>query len=171
MDNSRKIEFIKSGCLFVFIPIIATYLLGHAFKFLFSDTVQSAAEMPVEDPDRMFLPQIEIVFPFAILSGCVAFFVWTALMYKKASTVRGICAGILTVFSCYPILGFAMGWFYPDLAVTGRLGSAISASFSFTLFGNIMSFWLTYPLGGLCGWLIAKKFISTNSLTDADIFS
>ena len=160
---------IKYGLIFSTVPVIATYIIGHLFKLAFYPMIESMTD--VNDPDRISVPIVEFIFPFAILSGLIAFCIWVTFMRRKPSLKKGVMVGLLTVFICYPILGFAIGWVYPDMAMTSRLRSAIAESFALTFFGNFISFWLTYPLGGYCGRLIAKKYINAASNTDADIFS
>lgn len=154
--------------MFAAIPVIATYILGHIFKFVFQDDFDSIANMPLDDPDRMMLPIVEYIFPFAILCGCLAFVIWVMLMKSKPTKGRGIIAGLVTVFLAYPVLGFAIGLIYPDLV--SRIRSAISNAFLLTFMGNIMTFWLTYPMGAICGGLIAKRMIANMDET-AEVFT
>lgn len=151
--------YMKYGLIFSAIPMLATYALGHLFKMAFLPDIESAAEMPLDDPDRMIIPLVEYIFPFAILSGFIAFACWTAFMRKKPSAKKAVIAGLVTVFISYPLLGFAIGFIYPDIG--GRLPSAVRAAFSLALFGNIMTFPLTYPLGAICGGLIGNRFLKS----------
>jgi hypothetical protein len=111
----------------------------------------------INDPDRISVPIIELVFPFALLSGAIAFCCWIFFMRSNPSKRKAIFAGLVTVFMSYPILGFAIGFIYPDLGT--RFRSGIIGGISLTLFGNFVTFWLTYPLGGYFGNLIGKRYL------------
>jgi len=148
--------FIKYGLIFSAIPMMSTYVLGHIFKALFLPVIESTANMPLDDPHRIFLPLVEYIFPFAFLSGLIAFVCWVVFMRKKPSTKKGAIAGLVTVFVSYPILGFAIGFTYPD--IIGRLASAVMLPIMLMIMGNIMTFWLTYPLGAICGGFIGKRY-------------
>jgi hypothetical protein len=132
--------------------------LGHAFKLAFSDTMESNDGLAPDDPERMFFPQVEYIFPFAILCGVMAFCIWVIFMKTKPTKIRGVFAGLTTVFIAYPFLGFAVGLFFPDLN-SFRLFSAVSSAIELTLFGNVLTFWFTYTLGAICGFLIAKRML------------
>ena len=137
--------FTKYGLIFATIPMVSTYVLGHIFKAEF-----------LPDLESMAFPIVEYIFPFAGLSFVIALACWVIFMRKSPSLTKGIFAGLITVFMSYPIIGFAIGFIHPDL--TSRISSAIMASISLALIGNILTFWLTYPLGAICGGLIATRF-------------
>ena len=149
--------FLKYGLIFSAIPMISTYVIGHLFKLLFLPDLISMTD--INDPDRMSVPIIEFVFPFAVLSGLIAFAVWFLFMRKSPNIKKAAIAGVVTVFVSYPILGFAIGFIYPDL--TDRLTSAVIAAFSLAFFGNVTTFWLTYPLGAICGGLIGTRYVNS----------
>ena len=93
-------------------------------------------------------------------------------MRKKSSRMRGVFAGIVTVFMCYPILGFAIGFIYPDSP--GRLEiSAIGSSLFLVIAGNLLTFWLTYPLGAVFGGQIGiryeKKRLQSKPMTEFEL--
>ena len=156
MTNLLNKPIIRYGVIFSLIPMISTYLIGHLFKLLFSDTVESAAVMPADDPERMFFPQVDYIFPFAILCGVLAFCIWVTFMKKKPSQIKGAIAGLTTVFLAYPTIGFAAGLIYPD-PISSHMFSAIDSSVGLALFGNFFTFWITYPLGAICGFIIAER--------------
>ena len=157
MTNPLKKSIIRYGIIFSLIPLISTYLLGHVFKLVFSDTIESAARIAADDPDAMLLPNVEYILPFAILSGIIAFTVWFIFMSKRRTAWRGLWTGLITVFISYPILGFAIGFFYPPFLP--RISAAIDACIGLSIIGQMLTFWLTYPLGAVCGFLIAKRFL------------
>ena len=143
MSKHTSSQLYKYGLMFAVIPVVATYILGHIFKFAFQDDLASIEDMPLDDPDRMMLPIVEYIFPFAILCGILAFFIWVMLMKANPTKGRGVIAGLLTVFLAYPVLGFTIGLIYPE--IDSHILSAISNALLLTLMGNIMTFWLTYP--------------------------
>ena len=157
MTNPLKNPFFKYGVLFSLIPLISTYLLGHAFKFAFLDTIESEAGMVPDDPDAMVLPNVEYILPFAILSAIIAFTVWYFFISKRRTAWSGMMAGIVTVFVSYPILGFAIGYCYPS--ILPRISAAVNASIGLSIIGQMLTFWLTYPLGAVCGYIIAGRMI------------
>lgn len=146
---------LRNGLVFASIPVVATFVIGYIFKLMFSDMITSMNEMPLDDPERMTAPVIDLIFPFALLSGLIAFAVWKFLLGHNQSALRGAFAGIITVFLCYPILGFAIGLAYPDSP--SRLTAAVSAAISLTILGTAFTFWLTYPMGAICGYFIGKR--------------
>ena len=171
MTNPLHNQLIQHGIIFSLIPIISTYLLGHAFKFAFSDTIESAGGLPPGDPDAMLLPQVEFILPFALLSGIIAFTVWYFFLSKRRTKWNGLWAGITTVFVSYPILGFAIGFIYPHFPP--RLNAGIGAAVDLTIIGQMLTFWITYPIGAVCGFIIAERMlkkmgldISTQSIFD-----
>ena len=153
----KRSKFIEYGLIFSAIPMISTYVIGHLFKLLFLPDLISMTD--INDPDRISVPIIELVFPFAVLSGLIAFTVWFLFMRKSPNIKKAAIAGVVTVFISYPILGFAIGFIYPDLS--SRLMSAVIAAFSLALFGNLITFWLTYPLGAIFGWFIGKDYMKS----------
>jgi len=68
----RPSPFLKYGLIFSIIPLIATYVIGHMFKAVFLPSIDGMTD--INDPDRISVPIIELVFPFAILGGAIAFF-------------------------------------------------------------------------------------------------
>lgn len=157
MTNPLKNPLIRYGIIFSLIPVLATYGLGHTLKFMFADTLRSVADMDVNDPDRINLPTVKYIFPLACLSGIIAFTVWLPLMKKAPNHWKGLIAGIVTVFLCYPILGFLAGLTAPQ--ETSILFSGIMGAVELTLFGNVLTFWITYPLGAVCGYIIADNMM------------
>ena len=157
MTNPLKKPLIRYGIIFSLIPIFATYGLGHTLKFIFADTLQSVAEMDVNDPDRIVLPTVKYIFPLAIQSGAVAFIIWFLFMRKTPTCWKGLIAGILTVFLSYPILGFMVGLVDPQDRT--MFFSGLMGALTLTMFGNFFTFWLTYPLGAVCGYIIAGRMI------------
>jgi len=149
--------FLKYGIIFSVIPMVSTYILGHIFKIIFLPDLESMAKMPLDDPERTTFPIIEYVFPFALLSGLIALTSWFVFMRKTPSKLKGVIAGLVTVFMSYPLLGFAIGFIYPDHP--DRLTSSFNGALMLSLFGNIITFWLTYPFGALCGWFISKRML------------
>lgn len=115
--------------------------------------------MAADDPDRIDIPNIKFIFPFALLGGTIAFTLWTFLMRKKPSIKMGVLAGFLTVFLSYPIIGFAIGIVHPDYS--SRVFSGIMSGVSLMVIGNFLTFWITYPVGLVCGWIIAKRYIKS----------
>jgi hypothetical protein len=158
----------KYGLIFAAIPVVATYVIGHIFKVAFQDTFQSMADMPLDDPDKSILPIVEYIFPFALICGLLAFIIWVILMKNKSAKLMGIFAGLLTVFLAYPVLGLTMGLIYPD--ATSPIESAFTSVFFLTFMGNVITFWFTYPIGAICGGLIAKRMLAQSDDT-ADMFT
>ena len=167
--NQRK-AIVKYGIIFAIIPVLMTYGLGHAINLMFSDTLQSIQEMPPDDPDRMYLAVPKYFFPFSILSGLIAIFAWYGILVKKQTIMRGVVAGLLTVFLCYPILGLAIGITNPVSPSGSTFWSGVYSAFTLTFFGNFLTFWITYPLGALCGAILTKRMLKEmpleNSLFD-----
>ena len=157
ITNPFKNPLIRYGIIFSLIPFLVTYGLGHTLKNMFAYTLQNVAEMDATDPDRINLPEVKYIFPFACLSGIIAFIIWFFLMQKKPTRRKGLIAGILTVFLCYPMLGFFIGIADPrELSI---LSSGISVAITLTFFGNFLTFWITYPFGAVCGFFISKQLI------------
>ena len=168
MTNPLKNPLIRYGIIFSLIPVLVSYGLGHALNIAFADTLQSNANLDANDPERMNLPKLKYIFPLACVSGIVAFTVWLLLMKKAPNHWKGVIAGIVTVFLCYPILGFLAGLTAPT--ETSILFSGIMGATAFILFGNILTFWITYPLGAVCGFLIADNMMKKNYSGYASVY-
>lgn len=162
----RLSTFVKYGLIFSAFPLVATYVIGHFFKAVFLPSIKGMTN--INDPDRISVPIIEFVFPFALLSGVIAFCFWVLLMRRDPSTKKGLIAGLATVFAIYPIIGFAIGYVYPDLG--GRFRSGVVAAISLSLFGNFVTFWITYPLAAILGRLIGKRFLESLEPKSLHIF-
>jgi len=78
-------------------------------------------------------------------------------MRNNPSQKKAIFAELVTVFVSYPLLGFAIGFTYPD--GDNRFSSGVVGGISLMLFGNFVTFWLTYPLGAFFGSLIGKRYL------------
>lgn len=167
--NQHKV-IVKYGIIFAIIPVLMTYGLGHAINLIFSDTLQSIQEMPLDDPDRMYIAVPTYFFPLSILSGLIAIISWFGILVKKQTIRRGVAAGLLTVFLCYPILGFAIGISDPDSPSVSTVRSGVVSAFTLSFFGNFLTFWITYPMGTLCGAFLSKRMLKEmrlkNSLFD-----
>jgi len=50
MEAIQHKAILKYGIVFAIIPILMTYGLGHAINLVFSDTLQSIQETPLDDP-------------------------------------------------------------------------------------------------------------------------
>ena len=85
ITNPFKNPLIRYGIIFSLIPFLVTYGLGHTLKNMFAYTLQNVAEMDATDPDRINLPEVKYIFPFACLSGIIAFIIWFFLMQKKTN--------------------------------------------------------------------------------------
>ena len=94
-------------------------------------------------------PTVGAVF-FAALIG------WAVFLRRPKQLSDGIKAGLLTVFLCYlfgpiPLAIEAGSW-------DGVLGVAKFHGMVF-VFGQIVSFWVAYPIGALFGRWIAKRML------------
>ncbi len=172
MSKHTSSLLYKYGLIFASIPMVVTYLIGHLFKLVSHGLLDPAADK--NDPDRIIIPIVQSISPFAILCGILAFVIWILIVKKKPTKRKGLIAGCLTVFLAYPVLGFALGFIYPGefslaFGEITRMSSGISNAINLTLIGNILTFWLTYPMGAICGSLIAKHMIAKTDDT-AEVF-
>lgn len=164
MNFNLQKPIVKYGIIFAIIPVIMTYGIGHAINLIFSETLQSIQEMPPDDLDRIYLSVPNYFFPFSVLSGLIATFVWYGVLAKKQSIIRGVVAGLLTVFLCYPILGMTIGILDPDHFSGSVLRSGLVSAFTLTFLGNFLTFWITYPIGALCGAFLTKRMLKEMTL-------
>ena len=137
---TRKYALISA--IFLLTPTISAGLLIWTAHKLSVDT--EAAVLA-----NIIWPTVGAVF-FAALIGWAVF-----LRYPKQLS-DGIKAGLLTVFLCYlfgpiPLAIEAGSW-------DGVLGVAKFHGMVF-VFGQIVSFWVAYPIGALFGRWIAKRML------------
>ena len=135
-------KYVLISAIFLLTPTISAGLLIWTAHKLSVDT--EAAVLA-----NIMWPTIGAVF-FAALIGWAVF-----LRYPKQLS-DGIKAGLLTVFLCYlfgpiPLAIEAGSW-------DGVLGVAKFHGMVF-VFGQIVSFWVAYPIGALFGRWIAKRML------------
>lgn len=167
-DDSLKSDNLKSykhAIFFALIPVVATFAIGQIMKALFSNS--SSEGMEFETSMLGFgVHSVNLIWPYSVMAGGLAFIVWIALVQKKPSFIRGGIAGVSTVFLCYPVLGFLLGLMHP---IDGsRLLSAFGAATSLTIFGNMLTFWITYPFGFLCGGILARKCFDASTAQNVE---
>ena len=135
-------KYVLISAIFLLTPTISAGLLIWTAHKLSVDT--EAAVLA-----NIMWPTVGAVF-FAALIGWAVF-----LRYPKQLS-DGIKAGLLTVFLCYlfgpiPLAIEAGSW-------DGVLGVAKFHGMVF-VFGQIVSFWVAYPIGALFGRWIAKRML------------
>ena len=137
---TRKYALISA--IFILTPTISAGLLIWTAHKLSVDT--EAAVLA-----NIMWPTVGAVF-FAALIG------WAVFLRRPKRLSDGIKAGLLTVFLCYlfgpiPLAIEAGSW-------DGVLGVAKFHGMVF-VFGQIVSFWVAYPIGALFGRWIAKRML------------
>ena len=137
---TRKYALISA--IFLLTPTISAGLLIWTAHKLSVDT--EAAVLA-----NIMWPTVGAVF-FAALIG------WAVFLRRPKQLSDGIKAGLLTVFLCYlfgpiPLAIEAGSW-------DGVLGVAKFHGMVF-VFGQIVSFWVAYPIGALFGRWIAKRML------------
>ena len=137
---TRKYALISA--IFILTPTISAGLLIWTAHKLSVDT--EAAVLA-----NIMWPTVGAVF-FAALIG------WAVFLRRPKQLSDGIKAGLLTVFLCYlfgpiPLAIEAGSW-------DGVLGVAKFHGMVF-VFGQIVSFWVAYPIGALFGRWIAKRML------------
>jgi len=135
-------KYVLISAIFLLTPTISVGLLIWTAHKLSVDT--EAAVLA-----NIMWPTVGAVF-FAALIG------WAVFLRRPKQLSDGIKAGLLTVFLCYlfgpiPLAIEAGSW-------DGVLGVAKFHGMVF-VFGQIVSFWVAYPIGALFGRWIAKRML------------
>jgi len=135
-------KYVLISAIFLLTPTISAGLLIWTAHKLSVDT--EAAVLA-----NIMWPTVGAVF-FAALIG------WAVFLRRPKQLSDGIKAGLLTVFLCYlfgpiPLAIEAGSW-------DGVLGVAKFHGMVF-VFGQIVSFWVAYPIGALFGRWIAKRML------------
>ena len=135
-------KYVLISAIFLLTPTISAGLLIWTAHKLSVDT--EAAVLA-----NIIWPTVGAVF-FAALIG------WAVFLRRPKQLSDGIKAGLLTVFLCYLFGPIALAteagsW-------DGVLGVAKFHGMVF-VFGQIVSFWVAYPIGALFGRWIAKRML------------
>ena len=97
-----------------------------------------------------------IFWPVIAATFIAAFISWAIFLRPPSSFSDGKKAGLVTVFLCY-LLGII------PIAVVGGswdgLTGIMSVYFTAFLFGQIATFWASYPIGAFFGRWIAKRML------------
>ena len=135
-------KYVLISAIFLLTPTISAGLLIWTAHKLSVDT--EAAVLA-----NIMWPTVGAVFLAALIG-------WAVFLRRPKQLSDGIKAGLLTVFLCYlfgpiPLAIEAGSW-------DGVLGVAKFHGMVF-VFGQIVSFWVAYPIGALFGRWIAKRML------------